>query len=208
MPDLKLALIPGEPKRLELSWKSNWKDFTIRVDGQVIGMIPDEKALKKGLTFSLPDGSTLAVGLKSIWVGTELEVLRNGMPVPGSATDPETQLRGVVGILYFVAILSAVIGTIAALFRVEFLLNLGMGIPSVVFGVIFGWLGYFTGRRSIIALGLAIALFAADGIYSIIVLAQESRNPPMGAIIVRVLLLAGMCRGFPAIRRLRSVGTK
>lgn len=204
MPALKYALDPGGPKRLQISWKGMWKDVVVRLDDQEIGHIPDRAALKEGRSFALPDGSQLSVALRTQALNQGLEVLRDGQALPGSAADPQQQLKLAAGIVYFVGGLSLLLGILAAVAKVDFLINLGFGAVSMGVGVLFVVLGYFVSQRSMIALGVAMALFAADFVLSIMAAIDYGGRVPTGGIVIRIFLLFGMWSGFGAIKKLRQ----
>jgi hypothetical protein len=48
MPKQQYALEQGGPKRLEISWTGIWRNFTVRLDGQVVGTVENQKALRAG----------------------------------------------------------------------------------------------------------------------------------------------------------------
>ena len=143
MPKLKYALERGGDKSLEISWKGRWKNTEVRLKGNLIGVIPHQKELRTGQIFQLPDGTSLKVQ----FVKSELRVLRNDKPLPGSISDPVTRLAQAFGIVYFIAGLNIVLGFLALIFQVEFLQTLGFGIISVALGFIFLVLGFFTQRH-------------------------------------------------------------
>ena len=195
MPTNRYALEKGGQQRLEISWKSYWKNITIRLDGREIGSIHDEKELKTGREFSLGDGSILKVQLVD-----GLEVFRDGEPLPGSTSDPEEQLKAAYGIVFLIAGISIVAGMIAELFEVGFLLQRGIGLDSIIFGVLFLILGFYVKRRSMLALGIAVGLFAIDGILSVILSGVTS----IGIIVARIFFLIPMIKGFGAISSLKQ----
>lgn len=202
MPKQQYALEPNGPKRLEISWDAFWKNLTVRLDGNTIGAVADQKALKAGQDFLLPDNSVLHIQLVQKFFSTELQVLRNGTPIPGSVSDPVQRLKTAYGIVFFVAGLNIVLGLIAALFQVEFLQMLGIGWGSVVFGMLFLILGFLTMRRSMVALIIAIIIFALDGILGLLFAIQQGGSPTFG-VIARVILLIPMIQGVGAIQTLK-----
>ena len=203
MPTQRYALESGGAKRLEVSWKGLWKNLAIKLDGNVVGTIAGQKELKAGQDLELPDGSVLHVQLVQKFSSTELQILRNGEPLPGSASDPVQRLKTAYGMVFFVAGLNIVLGVIAGLFQVEFLYAIGIGWGSVVFGVIFLVLGFFVKRESMVALILAIVIFALDGIMGFFLAAQQGATPTSG-IIARIFLLIPMVQGVGAIRAIKQ----
>jgi len=206
MPKQSFALEAGGEKRLEISWKGMYKDVTVSLDGNSIGVIPNQKALSAGQEFRLVDGSTIKVQLVSKFMSTELQVLRNGQPIPGSASDPQTKVKNAYGMVYFVAGLNLVLGLVSFVFNVEFLQQIGIGFGSILFGLVFLALGFFVQRKSTVALILAIVIFALDGIVGFFLAASQGYNPGGGGIIARIFLLIPMVQGVGAIKALKSKG--
>lgn len=204
MPGQKYALEYGSPERLEITWKGMFTDFTIRLDGIEVGTIPDQKALKEGQEFSLPDGSTLVVQLVQRLTGTELQLLRNGDPLPGSVSDPKERLKWAVIAIFIMAGLDMILGLIAVVSPSEFLSALGFGLFSIVFGVIFLVLGFLVRGLSPTALILAIALLGIDAVIGLLLGGQGREAPDITSLFARILLLIPMLQGLPAIRQLKQ----
>ncbi|MFH1015976.1 MAG: hypothetical protein V1771_03145 [Chloroflexota bacterium] len=128
----------------------------------------------------------------------ELQVLVNGQPVPGSSSDPSRRLAVAYGIVFFVTGVNIVVGLIAEMMRVDFLLNMGMGIGSVIFGMLMGIMGVLVWKRqSSFALGVAVALLIIDGIAGLIA-------GSFTGLAARIVLLIPMFGGFSAIRELKE----
>ena len=174
------------------------------LDGETIGTVPGQKNLSAGQEFQLPDGSILTVQLVKKLTAVELRLLRDGQPLPGSATDPETMLKGAYVILFFIAGLNIVLGLIAYLFQAEILQSMGMGFYSIIFGVVFLVLGRFVRRRSLTALVIGIVVFALDGILGFILTALEGYSPNIVVVIARAFLLLPMIQGVGAIREIKK----
>src|SRR5205823_3887708 len=145
--------------------------------------------LKLGKSAGLPDGSMLKVRLETGFGKTGLVVTRDGEPVPGTSTDPETQVKSAGGIVYAIAALNAIIGIIAYVFDVSFLKeNFGYG-PLIV-AALFAVLGYFTMKRSLPALIAAIVIYAIDGVLTLGMQLGETgsgHTPNVGFIFMRVI---------------------
>ena len=204
MPKQSYPFEKDGPKRLELSWKALWKDLTIRLDGEQIGAIPTHKELTAGKEFTLPDSSILKVQLIDRIYATNLQLLRNGQPLPGSASDPQSRLRTAYILLYLLAGLNLVLGLAAELFRFDFLLAIGMGLVSIIFGLVMLVLGIFVQRRSRLALGLAMAILAIDGLAGVALAVTQGYPPSIAGFVVRGLLIIAMFPGLGAIRELQD----
>lgn len=208
MPNQTYALDEGGEKRLKLEWKGAFKDLNVIVDGQSIGVIPDQKALSQGQTFQLEDGSNLKVQLVRNLMSTELQVLRDGQPLPGSASDPHTRHKNAYILIYFIAGLNLVLGLLASVFNVAFLQELGIGFVSILLGLVYLILGFFVQRKSSLALILTIVLFAGDSLLGVVLAVMEGSNPGVAGLVVRVLLLILLFQGVPAIKALKTKSAK
>lgn len=199
----RFALEANGPKRLEISWGMFWRNITVRLDGQVIGTVPSKKELAQGYDIFLPDTSLLNIKLARTFVTQELQVLRNGQPLPGSASDPQSRVKTAANVIFFIAGLNIVVGLIALFFQVDLLLAYGLGIESVITGLIYALLGFFVKRKSLVALVIAIVLFVLDGVFGLVTAAEVGANPG-SMVIARIVLLIPMLQGFSAIRTLKK----
>ncbi len=199
----RFALETNGPKRLEISWGMFWRNITVRLDGQVVGTVPSKKELSQGYDIFLPDTSLLSIKLARTFITQELQVLRNGQPLPGSASDPQSRIKAAANVLFFIAGLNIVVGLIALFFQVDLLLAYGLGIESVITGLIYAILGLFVKRKSLTALVIAIMLFILDGAFGLVTAAEVGANPA-SMVIVRIVLLMPMLQGFTAIRNLKK----
>jgi hypothetical protein len=162
MTKMKYALERGGDKPLEISWKGNYKNVEVRLKGNLIGEILSKKELFTGQIFQLPDGTTLKVQLTRTWGMKELLLLRNDKPLPGSASDPVFMNTQSSGSIYFIAGANIVLGLFAYFSKIEFMQTLGISIFSVAIGFIFLVLGFFTQRRSRLALMVALIIYSLD----------------------------------------------
>lgn len=206
MAKMLFALEPGGEKRLQVSWKGMYKETSVFLDDQLVGTIQGQKALAAGQDFTLIDGSVVHVQLVTKVFNTELQVLRNGQPLPGSATDPQARLKAAYIITYFIAGLNLVLGLVATLFQVEFLQQLGIGFYSLIFGLIFLVLAIFIQRKSMVSLILAIIIFIVDGVLGFVFSAIAGVTPSTTGILGRVILLIPMFQGIGAIKALKKQG--
>lgn len=124
----------------------------------------------------------------------------NGQPLPGSASNPQTRLKIAYGIVYFIAGLNLAFGLASFLFNIELLRHLGIGLGSTLFGLVFLALGFFVQRGSRVALILAIAIFALDGLLGIYLSISQGNDPGGAGIVARIFLLIPMIQGVGAIQ--------
>lgn len=205
MPTKKFALRDGGPDEIEVSWRGVWKDVTVKHQEQVLGTLSGTKEMKAGREFPLRDGSVLGVKLHQGIGGAELQLSRDGQPLPGSSADPRERVKLAAGIVFFVAALNLLLGLAAVVFRIDLLAEIGIGIGSIVTGVIYLGLGVGVRRASTVALVLAIALFAIDGLASVAMAVAAGGNPPTGAIVARIFFLVPMVRALGATKAARAL---
>jgi hypothetical protein len=199
------AIEPNGEKRLIIAWKGVWNQVTIFLDKKWIGTIPDKKALTSGREFSLPDGSSIKVLLDN---KNGLNVLRNGQPLSGSATDPGTQRKSAYvlsyGIIYFVALSTLVLGLVNLIFHPAILEQLGNGLYQVVFGLVFLALGFFVQKKSHTALILAILIYGLDGLVTLISMISQGSILWISVLMMRILFITPMIKGLDAIQELNK----
>ncbi|HMB24433.1 MAG TPA: hypothetical protein VKP08_16435 [Anaerolineales bacterium] len=206
MPKRAFALEESGEKRLEISWKSifKFKDITVSLDGAPIGVIPDQKALLAGQEFQLTDRSIIKVQLVRKFESAELQVFRNGQPLPGSASDPQTRLKSAYLVVYFIAAFNILLSLFAILYNSASLQRAGFSIGSLLEGLVYLVLGFFIQRKSSIAMILAIVLFVADGIFAFYFGALRGANLSGEAIMIRIFFLIPMFQGIGAIKTLKT----
>lgn len=199
----KFALERGGRARLEVSWRGDWAGLEVRLDGRLLATFPKGRALKSGKAVEVGDGSVLELRLAKTFYGEELQVSRDGVPLPGSPHDPETRLKDAWEVFYVLAGLNAGIGLVAVVSGSELLAQYGLGWDSVLGGAIFFGLGTWVRlSRSKVVLAVATALYVVDWVYSMYTTLPLSRTPPIAGFIFRLVLAAQLWRGFGAIRDL------
>jgi len=99
--------------------------------------------------------------------------------------------------LYVIGGLTLLLGLTAELARVDLLLEMfGSGWAVAAEGLILIVLGYFTMRGSLLALGIAIAIYAVDAILSLL-------SGGISGIWLRALVLFFLIQGVIALRELK-----
>jgi hypothetical protein len=204
VPKQSFAFEPGGEKRLVIEWKGMFKDLTIKVDGVQVGLIPDQKALVAGKEIRIKDGSKISVQLVSSFSGSELQVLRNGKPLPGSESSPEARVRTAAYVLYFLAALGVVAGMVSLFYESRILGILGVGWYNILFGAVYLILGLLVSRNSIGALVLAVLVFSGDALSSILLGAAKGYEPSVYGLLMRVFFLIPLVQGIRAIVEIRK----
>ncbi|MBF2037206.1 MAG: hypothetical protein IGR92_17440 [Leptolyngbyaceae cyanobacterium T60_A2020_046] len=146
----------GAAERVELSYDKGFKNIVLRLGGQELATYPNKSALKDPQTFSLEDGSTLQIRFKR---GLDLRL--NGHALPGSTHDAMNYLRNAYGAAYAIAILNILLGLIVLVAAPSFLEGFSP-IGLLIAGVIYGALGYFIQRQSMIVLAVATVFYCLD----------------------------------------------
>jgi hypothetical protein len=200
MATLRFAFEPGGPERVGIAWQGGWKDVALTLDGRRLGGFPDAKALRTGGSFALADGTRLEVKLAHLPM-PELQVLRDGVPLPGSPSDPAERMRRAGQLVVALGVLSVLLGLAATLFDVGALRGMGFGIESAVLSAGFAALGVPARRGSLAALVAATAIYAIDGVVGL-VLAAGTAAPgvPIARVLFAIPMVQGIQAGF-ALRR-------
>lgn len=199
MPKESLALERGGPKRLTLSWRFGWKDFTVSLDGQPVATVTREE-LKAGKDVPLPDGETLMVQARPGMTSASLVVTLDGRLLLGSWAELAPVVKQAAYVFYFLAAVNVVLGVVALVAQVKFLLALGIGPGSLVVGVLLGIAGFFVMQRSLVAAILGTAQYALDGLVPIVLVMSAGGAPPSGGVVMRVVFIMMMIRGILGIR--------
>jgi hypothetical protein len=197
----KFALERGGPKRLEVSWKLTLNHISVSLDGQPAGTVQDLLKKPDGESLTLPDGSVLHLRVRKTLLPMLL-LNRNGLPVPGSPGDPHHQIQNASKLLWFICALNVMIGLASLVSPDSLLASLGGGGWAILDGAGFGVLAFFTGRRSRVAIALAIALYVVESLLVLGDTVAATGRANVGAIIVRVLFLMFLVRGWNGMKEL------
>lgn len=118
--------------------------------------------------------------------------------------DPRKHISAAYYAVLFVGGVSLLAGLITGLFEIRFLQGLGLGWSSVLFGLVFLLLAYYTKQQSFVALALAAGLYAIDAFAYLLHIVEFSATPTAAGMAFRILMLLVMGRGLIAIRRLKN----
>jgi hypothetical protein len=197
------ALEEGGDHRLEITWEKLYKNGVVSIDGQEIGVLSDQKTLYRGLEYDLPDGSMLSFRLVKQLTSIEFHVLRDGKPLPGSTSDPQSRLANAYTTTYFIAGWNLLLGLISILFNIQFLQQSGIGFSSILFGLLFLVLGYFVQHKSSLALMVAVVVFVLNGFTNIIHTTAQGNGLSSAGTVIMIVLLVPMFQGFGAIKAMK-----
>lgn len=204
MPAKTLYLDTAQTQPIRLEWDMFYKNFTATYESLALTPEPNGMVSKGGIRYVLPDGRVLSVAIKSKFANQEMEVLLDEKVLPGSATHPLERIKKAWYALLFVGILGIGAGLAAELMGYTMLHDLGLGWSSAVEGLVFlglGWWGY--SRRSSLAFYLALGLYVAEWVFSLVTLAQAGGKGGTGGIFVRLFISFLLFRGAQAAKVLR-----
>ncbi len=203
MPKIKYTIEKSGPKRLEISWKGNWQEFTIRLDGSIIGSIADHEQLKEGQEFLLEDGSCLKIQLQNRSIFSYPQISKDGQLLHPSGLDPAKRLGNAYKLIFVIGGLNLAIGIIL-LFRIGLINSSAVSLRSIVAGVVFLLLGFFVMRKSTIALTIAVVILAINVILAFIFPPDLTKFIFIVAVIFRILILLAISQGYGAIKALKQ----
>jgi hypothetical protein len=198
------ALEIGGPRRLVMDWKYGYRNVVIYLDGALIGKVPGQKELQDGLEFALPDGSKLEVQLVRSFLSTDISLERNGKPLPGSATDPLSQVRLSYQLIFFLVIINLVLGGLTLFLQAKSLTDLGLGWYNIAFGLVFIGLGFWVRSLSLLALWVTVVLLALDAGVTVIGMSASGGETFYTGLLVRALILIYVWRGIGALKKLKQ----
>ncbi|WP_242926988.1 hypothetical protein [Pontibacter vulgaris] len=189
---------------LTLQWKFNWKNMTLSWNGEPLGVIDNQQQLKEGRSITLPNGDLLQIRLTG-GVSQELEVLLNGTPLPGSATDPLQRVKSAFHLALFLGILNLAIGLLAGFVNLDILKALTAGPASIAAGILYIGLAFGIKRLYLVALYSMIGLLALDIILTLYLTTTEGTayNPTSG-ILVKGFFIFILTKAVPAIKFLKT----
>jgi hypothetical protein len=202
MGTLEYALVPRGKRRLKLLYTGEWETAVVELDGQTIWTMESKSQLNQGHRVRLPDGSELSLKLAQAYGSTELNITRDGIPIPGSPTDPTERANQATYLIFFMALVTTFLGLATELTELDVVGELSLGYPSLLIALTYAVLGALTVRRSKAALLLAIGLFLLDTL-ALIFLGQEDVGiAAIGVLILRAALVVPLLRGVPAVETL------
>lgn len=201
----RYAFEKGQSKNLEISWKYDWKlekIFTIRLDGEEINPIENQYNRRNGWEFLLQDGSRLKVKLSRFF--RQLEVYRNGEPLPGSATDPSYQLAEVYKFILAWSAMLIASGILKMVLRGNNSAKPGYGLDLIAVGVFLLILGFLVRSKSLAALITVIATFILLGLQSDYHLISTWSFRPFFDTFFGLIMALFLIPGIRAIKKLKK----
>ncbi|WAM23093.1 hypothetical protein [Myxococcus sp. NMCA1] len=105
--------------------------------------------------------------------------------------------------LYFLAGVNTLLGVIGLLVESEALEAVGMGLGSILIGVVVAVLGFFTYRGTRAAPILAGILYIADALTTVVDTVTEGGRVPVVALIIRAYIIITLFTAAKAAAELR-----
>ena len=201
MPTYTYPIERGGPRLIEVSWKGFYKKMTVHFGEQQLGIISGRKELKRGKCFILPTGEELCVRLVSNIVASELHLLVNGKPLPGSGSDPWQQLKICAGSLYFFSAVSFLFGVISVMADKE---GSTGGYISMGVGMLYVALAWLVSKGYPVALTIAVVLIAVNAILLVTLPLMNDQPPRFGWFVFYILMILPLFRGFAAARAVQA----
>lgn len=131
----------------------------------------------------------------------QLEILLDGQPLPGTDTHPQQQFRQARYVLWLLAAINSVLGLVAELGQVELLQKFGLGLGTILVGLVFLGLDWWARTwLSSWAFYAAIGLVVVDMVASITLAAASSSS----GFVMRIFLILVLVRGATAAKELRA----
>src|SRR5690349_3107888 len=116
MSSRKFALVKDGKKRLEIVQPMFSSKRIIKIDGKLVGEIPNQKALKAGWELKGKGGTNLTISKYQNFLNSNaLDIRFNGKPIPKSDSNPNMRLSYAYQVAYIVGALNLLLGIFTAL---------------------------------------------------------------------------------------------
>jgi hypothetical protein len=188
---------------------TKWNDVTVWFAGKQVAVFR-RKALFAGQDLQLSDGSRLNLQLsRNQFQPEQLKISRNRQPIHRIVTEAMQQVLVdyASNAIYFIGISSAGVGVLSLFMRIQILEPMTFGWPYILFGSLFLVLGFFTRKRSMPALILAIVIYLVDGILGVLIILAALTTGSyilIGNSFMHLVLLMAMANGIDGINGMRG----
>ncbi|MCM2353676.1 MAG: hypothetical protein NDI63_08670 [Pseudobdellovibrio sp.] len=189
----------GKEEKLAIKSIGWFKPKQIWLGDEMLGLMPSQSQLRKGVILKAVDGSELSIKLTTF--PAQLLFMFNGSPVRGSASDPNEQIKAAYYLMMFICALNFLLGSIAYFGEVPALLNVGFGFYNLIIGTLYLvllYIGY--DAKMFVPLVVGLIIFCADALMMLNVMIQL-KQPNPGPIIVRIFFIIGWAKGCIAARK-------
>ena len=191
-------------KYLSASWKSNWSNFRLRYQNEVVCSFETKKELVAGRQFVMPDGHLLSVRLKH-GLQPELELLRDGQPLPTKSAVPSSNGRTVLQLALFLGILNIAAGIVAVVSQSDIMLSIGFGYGSVAVGTVYVLLAWGVKYIPSLAVYAIAALISIDiALLFVFTAMKEGPTSPVSGVLIKLFLVYAFIKSIDAIKKIKS----
>ena len=211
MPTLCYPFQPGGPDRVVLQGTPGFRSTSVLVDGGPVGHFGSRREFQRGGRFPLPGGGVLAVKLDRSFLGMNVAVHYDGMPLHVLGKRPPLGVQAAGNIVLMVGVITTVFGAIQALRLHEQGLLMAqplariLGLALLLEGVGFVVLGIFTRHGSLTALVIAVLFYAVGSIVIAVGILALDGRPHLGVIAfgiaLRALILIALINGLIAMMK-------
>jgi hypothetical protein len=195
-------------EKIDLYWQTSFKNFTVKLDNKELGIFKDKDELKAGRSFIMGYNKKLDIRLlMKLGIIPYIEILFNDNPVPGSMADPAKQLTDLFYSLLYIAVLYILAGLAGFTLDIDAFKDHGIGLNSIMYGALFIMMALILRKReSMFALLSVISLIALDIVFILFHIAEygiQVSNPWL-TIIIRLLIILYLCKGFTILSKLKQ----
>lgn len=201
---------PGGEQGIEVVIRgAKWDEIFIWFEGKQVGVF-SRRAMRAGQELQLSDGSRLELKLsRNQFQPERLKISRNGQPIHRIVTEDMHQavINYAGDAIYLIGFSTLILGVVSLFIRIKILEPMTFGWPYILFGLLFVVLGFFTRRRSMPALMLAILIYSLDGLVSLFVLFSALASGSyilFGNPFVHIGFLVAMVNGIDGINAIRG----
>jgi hypothetical protein len=195
-------------EKIDLYWGNSFKNLTVKLDNKELGIFRDKNELKKGRSFNMGYNKKLDIKLvMQMGIIPYIEILFNDKPVPGSMTDPARQLTDLFYSILYIAIFFILAGLTGFILNIDAFEDNGIGLNSIIYGTLFIMMALILKKReSLFALLAVISLIALDIVFILFHIAEYGIkvSNPWPTIIIRLLIILYLCKGFTIISKLKQ----
>jgi hypothetical protein len=202
MPKETIWLNSEKTESVNMEWGFNWRNLTIRHQGNILGIISDRKTLRNGTDFALDRERTLSVKLSGR-LFPDLLILLNGSYIPGSSIDPREKLKQIHTLTFIFGLFNLSAGIVLSLYYWKDLEKLEEGLGAGVTGLIIIILGYQIRKSSYLALFALISILLIEIILTGYFESIEKTKPDRG-ICLKLFILLFAFKGIKAIRTIKA----
>lgn len=190
---------------LSASWNQDWSNFRLVFQEGVICSFATRKELVAGRQFVMPDGHLLSVRLKRGF-RPELELLHDGLPLPGKSENPLGQQKTVWQLALFMGVLNITAGAAAAGTDADILLSIGFGYGSIALGVAYLLVAWAARRFATFAVSAIAAVLLADmALLFVFTAMREGPSSPVSGMLLKLFLVYAFLKGIRDMKRLRAL---